>query len=273
MELYYENHRGVKLDFTKPPYLARDISELPNFDKSYSITNNQLNLETQPGELPITINVLADTKEEYDNACDFLHETMEQDALLNKQGKIYFNGQYVLCTLVGSVKKDWCMGVDFQLNYLRFVAVKPFWIKETEYHFKTASVTSTGNKQYPYKYPYRYANGMKDSFVINEHIAPVHFKLRIYGTCANPFIVIGGHTYRVQTILETGEYLEIDSVSETVIKTKVDGTKVNVFHYRSEDCFKKILPGRRTINWPGQFDFDLILYEERSEPKWQTNSK
>ncbi|MDU3181418.1 MAG: hypothetical protein E6686_08500 [Lachnospiraceae bacterium] len=83
------------------------------------------------------------------------------------------------------------MGVDFQLNYLRFVVVKPFWIKETEYHFKTASITSTGNKQYPYKYPYRYANGMKDSFVINEHIASVHFKLRIYGPCANPFVVKG----------------------------------------------------------------------------------
>ena len=34
------------------------------------------------------------------------------------------------------------------------------------------------------------------------------------------------------------------------------------------DVFKRIDPGRKKINWSGKFKFDLVLYAERSEPKW-----
>lgn len=231
-----------------------------------------LNFTKDPALYGITLIFRGDLEERKEKL-DNLRDDFEYDVLNQTAGKFIFGKYYISGFVTESETKVSSIQNNWTEDNIEIYCPYPFWIKETEYHFKTASVTSTGNKQYPYKYPYRYANGMKDAYVINGHIAPVHFKLRIYGPCANPFVVIGGHTYRVQTILETGEYLEIDSMSETVIKTKIDGTKVNVFHYRSEDCFKKILPGKQTINWPGQFDFDLILFEERSEPKWQTNSK
>ena len=37
----------------------------------------------------------------------------------------------------------------------------------------------------------------------------------------------------------------------------------------NERFFQKIAPGRQTIMWTGKFDFDIILYTERSEPTWK----
>lgn len=269
MELHYINSEGQKLDFTRPPYFARDITELLDYDWEYAMRGNKITgFSKQPAEIPITINILAETKEEYEDACNYLFEVLEKDILKNVKGKLYYNGQYVSCNLTGSKKKDWCMGVCFQLNYLRLITDKPMWIKETEYNFKTADITSTNNKRYGYRYGYRYANGLKDTAIMNEHFDSVHFKLRIYGPCVNPLVNIGGHSYTVHTILEDGEYLEIDSMKRTVIKTMMNGSQVNLFHYRGKDVFAKILPGRQPISWDGKFDFDIILFEERSEPKW-----
>lgn len=66
------------------------------------------------------------------------------------------------------------------------------------------------------------------------------------------------------------QYLEIDSAAETVTKILTSGIKVNAFHYRSfeNSVFRPIQVGRQEVFWDGKFDFDLILFEERSEPKW-----
>ncbi len=74
----------------------------------------------------------------------------------------------------------------------------------------------------------------------------------------------------VDAVLEAGEYLEIDSAAETVTKILTSGIKVNAFHYRSfeNSVFRPIQVGRQEVFWDGKFDFDLILFEERSEPKW-----
>lgn len=78
------------------------------------------------------------------------------------------------------------------------------------------------------------------------------------------------YEYHVDTVLEAGEYLEIDSAAETVTKILTSGIKVNAFHYRSfeNSVFRPIQVGRQEVFWDGKFDFDLILFEERSEPKW-----
>jgi hypothetical protein len=52
--------------------------------------------------------------------------------------------------------------------------------------------------------------------------------------------------------------------------TRNDGTTVNHFNDRNKASyiFEKIPPGNNAITWPGGFGFDVILMEERSEPKW-----
>lgn len=60
-------------------------------------------------------------------------------------------------------------------------------------------------------------------------------------------------------------------MKETVVKVVANRERESVFHNRAKkkSIFKKVPPGRQEIIWPGTFDFDLLVYEERSEPKCQ----
>ncbi len=207
-------------------------------------------------------------KMERKEAADSFFNLAEADIIQEKPGKLFLGEYYKTCYMI-KAKND---GQQERSNIVRIkmgiYAEYPFWIKETSYTFKSSDITSTSNKRYGYRYGYRYASGMKDTYILNEHFAPAQFRLRIYGPCVSPLIAIGGRSYIVHTILEGGEYLEVDSMVQTVIKTMMNGTKVNLFHYRGLDIFQKILPGKQIVSWNGKFDFDITLFEERSEPKW-----
>lgn len=207
-------------------------------------------------------------KIERKEAADRFFSLVEADIIQEKPGKLFLGEYYKTCYMI-KAKND---GQQERSNIVRIkmgvYAEYPFWIKETSYTFKSADITSTSNKRYGYRYGYRYASGMKDTYILNEHFAPAQFRLRIYGPCVNPLIAIGGRIYTVHTILEDGEYLEVDSMAQTVIKTMMNGTKVNLFHYRGLDIFQKILPGKQVVSWDGKFDFDITLFKERSEPEW-----
>lgn len=136
---------------------------------------------------------------------------------------------------------------------------------------KQRIISSNDNKRYPGKYPYRYANGMTSNYIINPHFTDSNFQLIIYGPVVNPQVTIGSTPYLVNIVLESGEYLLIDSRSETIAKVINNGERINAFHNRQKGrkFFRKIQPGRQTISWTGKFDFDLIIFEERGEPRWQ----
>ena len=166
-------------------------------------------------------------------------------------------------------KEDWDMGILFRILNLQIVTDQPVWIGENPYVFHSYEVTSKDNKRYPGKYGYRYANGLSNNFVVNPHFFDSNFTLRIYGPVTNPQVNIGGNAYLVNIALEDGERLEIDTRSETIYKILRKGSKENAFHCRKKGVyfFKKISPGRQGVSWSGKFNFDLIIYEERSEPQ------
>ena len=217
----------------------------------------------------ITLNFrgeLSERKKELDE----IREDFERDILDKKPGRIYFNNYYIdgYCieseTGVSNTRNTWSE------NRIIFYCPYPFWIKEYSYYFKASEITSTNNKRYANKYAYRYANGLNNTYITNEHYAECNFHMNIYGPCVKPSVYIGGHEYHVNAILEAGESWEIDSAAETVTKVMNSGKRVNMFHYRSfgSTLFQPIQTGMQNIFWDGKFDFDLILFEERSEPKW-----
>lgn len=114
---------------------------------------------------------------------------------------------------------------------------------------------------------------MSNTYIQNPHLTEANFSLVIYGPVTNPAVNIGGQNYLANIVLETAERLEIDSRTETVTKVMANGERVNAFHNREkgETFFKRIPPGRQAVAWTGKFNWDLTIYEERSEPKW--NSK
>lgn len=275
-DIYYVNSNNEKIDLLEPPYMLQ-TGELFGSKWSYEskqrlggggkITNIRKDLE----ERTLTLSIVNYGVENYEEAIDYLHEITDIDVLKKTPGRLYVGGMYLNCYVTASEKSEWEPEAGYIDVSLTLAVEYPMWVGENPYTFHSFGISSTNNKRYPRRYPYRYANGMNSTYIINPHFANSNFKLIIYGPVVNPMVTIGGVSYLVNAILEEGEYLVIDSRSRTIIKVKKNGEQENLYHNRQKgrNFFRKVAPGRQPISWTGKFNFDLIIYEERGEPKWK----
>ena len=164
----------------------------------------------------------------------------------------------------------------FLINTLKIVSPYPLWCREISKSFLKNGSTAVERAAdtylfYPVAYPYRYSMAGNAGFVNNDHYGECDFKMIIYGPCTNPVIRINGHAYEVAATLYAGEYILIDSRDHTVYRYLIDGRKQNLFNQRNKesDLFQKVPSGRCAVLWnAAAFGFDLILFQERSEPAW-----
>lgn len=82
---------------------------------------------------------------------------------------------------------------------------------------------------------------------------------------------IGDNLYQVFTTLEENERLEINTLNRTVKKINVQGEEINCFNDRNKESqiFEKVKPGTATVLWNNTFSFDIVVYNARTEPKWE----
>lgn len=127
-----------------------------------------------------------------------------------------------------------------------------------------------GSSDYPRGYNWGYYNPKTKSETINnESFMASAFRLIIYGKCHEPEIIINNHTYKIMDTIERDEYVIVDSAEKTI--TKYCGSRTeNIFHkrYKEQSIFEPIAAGANDISWNREFSFDLILMDERSEPRW-----
>lgn len=273
MEIYFLSaSEKERIDFDGSTF---GISEMDVFrhELSYETKNGVITkFKREISEKEIEINISDDKEGSWQEHYYHLQNIFDKDNFTNMRGKLYVNGYYLMCNVYAGETEDqfrnWC---DFQTCTLKIITDRPEWIKEHPYAFKASEVTSTNNKRYAGRYAYRYANGLNNTYITNENFMECNFKMRIYGPCTKPSVYIGGYEYYADIVLQAGEYLEIDTAAETVAKVMISGIRVNAFNNRSfaNYVFRKIQTGKQEIFWDGKFDFDLILYEERSEPKWR----
>lgn len=248
-----------------------NYNELRDYNWNYDVQLGRITGfkgETTEKTLPVVI--LCDSEDVGICLKNKLLEIPEKDVLSTKPGKLYIGDYYLKCYIVGGKRENYLADKRYLQTALTIVTDYPFWIMEKVYYFSQSEITSTDNKKYAYKYSYRYANGLSNLDIINDHYTECNFLMRFYGPITKPLVVIGGHQYFVDIVLEEGEYLEIDSIAETVTKVMVSGIRTNSFHNRDKknSVFRKIQTGRQVISWSGKFDFDITIYQERSEPKW-----
>lgn len=266
----YINHRNEVIELDNKEYLLQ-YNDLHDYKWGYSsefnkITNFQRGITTK--SIPLII--LASTAERGVQLKNRLFEVVEKDVLANVPGTLYIDDYYLKCYVVESKKSKYEDDKGYLELTLGLVCENPTWIKETKNTFLPTSNVNENTKDYSYDYPYDYANGLNSGYIINPHFDKVNFKLVIYGPIVNPTIYIGGQMYQVNTTLNSGEYLTINSLEKTIVKTKNNGDLANEFSNRNKaySVFNKIDEGQNTISWNGKFGFDIILIEERGEPKW-----
>lgn len=280
MEMYYDNNFGQSVDFMSWPYMVSE-SDLFDYEWSYesknSVSPKISRFYRELAEKSLKVSVAATSEEYYRQAVQTLFEVTEQDVLNQTPGKFWVNGEYLSCYFIKSQKSDWVPGVEFLVNTFSIVSETGFWIRETTTAFRAsgnASLLSDSsgkrNLDYPADYPMDYASGMAGKSLMNDGFFDTDFEITVYGGCQNPEINIAGHTYHVDSQLDTGEYLKINSVTKKVYKVKVNGEQVNQFHLRDRDSyiFQKIPAGKNAVTWDGLFGFDITLLEKRSEPRW-----
>lgn len=127
-----------------------------------------------------------------------------------------------------------------------------------------------GSSDYPKGYNWGYHNPKtKGETISNESFISAPFRLIIYGKCHEPEIIINNHTYKIMDTIERGEYVIVDSAEKTITKYSKGRTE-NLFNkrYKEQSIFEPIAAGASDISWNREFSFDLILMDERSEPKW-----
>lgn len=209
-----------------------------------------------------------------------LMEYAEKDVLALQHGKLVMGDYYLKFFITGSKKGNYLANKGYMTATLTVTTDYPQWVKESTVSFRTNGSVVTDDESQPlagkrnfdynYDFPYDFTSGMRNKTLNNTGFVGTNFKLIIYGAAVNPAVHIAGHTYKVNCEVQEGEHLTIDSLAKTVILTQSDGTEVNEFNLRNRASyiFEKIPSGNNAVTWDGEFGFDVVLLEERSEPKW-----
>lgn len=250
------------------------------WEKDVTEIENGENLKKFKKE-PITYSVTLSFRgklEDRKQLLDDLTNDFEYDVIARKPGTFFFGEHYIKGYVVESETKVSEIKNTWSQKTIQIYCPYPFWINEQKISIKPISESeeSTDNNSYPYTYPYTYGSPSKTTSINIDHYAASDFRMIVYGPTANVSITINGHIYHVEYPLESGEYMVIDSRSflppdERIYVVRQNGEKVNVFNYRDPvySIFEKIPAGDITIDYSRKYGIDLIIFKERSEPKWK----
>lgn len=280
-QLRFVNHINEEMLWGKNGIYV-NYNDLHDYSWNYVSDNNRISSFSKgivTKTVPIVI--LCDSDAEGLALKNRLLEVCEKDILAVQHGKLIIGDYYLKCFIKGSKKSNYLMRKGYMETTLSIVTDYPQWVKESTTSFRAdgrvttgeqTTVVSSGGKNLDFNrdFPYDYTSDMTNKSLNNTGFVGTNFKLIIYGAAVNPTVHIGGYTYQVNCSVGEGEYLTIDSLQQKIYLTKADGTTVNCFNKRNRASyiFERILPGQNTVTWDNTFGFDVVLLEERSEPRW-----
>lgn len=269
-QLKYQNHMGEVIEFGRDGIFV-NTNDLHDYTWNVTKKNDRISsmdYTVSTRKLPVVI--MCATEAEGIAARNRLHEVVEKDVLAFRHGRIILGDYYFKCFVTKSVKKDYLIGKRYIEVTLTLTTDFPYWVKESSSVFMPTKTTEGNGLDYAHDFPHDYTNDIMNSTITNTGFVASNFRLMINGPCNNPAVYVADHLYQVNCEVGAGEYLTIDSVDKTIILTAKDGTKTNCFNNRNKASyiFEKIPAGKNAVAWSGDFVFEIIILDERSEPKW-----
>ena len=280
-QVIYKNHLNETIEFGKNSIFLNK-SDLYDFSWAITSKNNRISALTKgvvKKTIPVVIKCM--TVEDGIALRNRLFEVCEKDVLALQHGRLIIGDYYLKCFITGSKKTDYSTHGCYMKATLTIQTDYPQWVHEKLISFRVNGTVveedegeqGAGEKRnfdFNADFPFDYLSPLTNKTLNNTSFTDCNFKLVIYGAAKNPSVYIGGNNYQVSVDIEDGEYLIIDSISKTIQKTTAGGEVVNCFNYRNRESyiFKKIPEGNNAVAWSGDFGFDVILFDERSEPKW-----
>lgn len=187
--------------------------------------------------------------------------------------KIYINSAYLECFITNweNVKPGSYKKIILEIEAF---ALFPQWVKEVKYEFlKFDNIETSGDEEglnFPFSFPFSLKKNRENRTLINNNPNDVRARMIFYGPFNNVDIYIGSNRYNIETQLLENERLVIDQKEKTVTKITVSGDRINMINYRNKEfsIFTQIKPGEQFVNYNGEYSFEIILFDERSEPFW-----
>lgn len=271
-KLKYINHLNEVIEFGKDGIFA-DTNELRNYEWTVNKRSNRIGSfkrDIVKRKLPVVI--MCSTVEEGIAKRNRLYEIIDKDVAAEQYGRIVIGDYYMKCYIAQSQKTNYLTAKRYLALTLTITTDLPVWTKETKHIFRKAAESGIGGKNldYPFDYAFDFRSTTNAETINNAGIAAANFRLIIYGECIDPEIKIGDHLYKISGKIEANEYLTIDSTTKEIYVTTITGSRVNRFddRYRKSYIFEKIPAGSAAVTWGGEYGIDLIVLDERSEPKW-----
>lgn len=197
-----------------------------------------------------------------------MFEVFEKDVLNKRAGRLYIGDYYISGYFFASNKTSYLNGIV--KGKLSFISEQSMWIKEMKYVYRLNDEKLQQGKGYDYGYPYDYASGINVQSLFNTSFVPASAIITIYGAVENPMLYIAGHLYNVECELKSNEYLVINGYEKTIYKINAKGEKINLFANRNIESyiFEKVPVGQQKVTIGSDFDYDITIMLERSEPEW-----
>lgn len=266
--MIFINHLNQKIEFGKNGVYLEENS-IRDYKWEYTTLSDKIvgfNKKVVTIDIPILI-----VNNEKNEVANEIYEICERGINANIPGKLWIGNYY----LSGYIFAD--SSTDFVYNKvmkktLKFVTDEHFWIRTQTYMFRVNnSALMEDGLGYPYDYPYDYLSPKSIQNFTNETYMDANFEMTVYGPVENPMVSINGNVHKVNVNVDANEFLKINSKSRTILRTNNKGKQFNEFSKRDKsagDVFKLIEPGKNKVILNGDFNVDITIFEERSEPKW-----
>ena len=282
MTLYYEGSDGSKVNLMGDGIYAQNPEALTQNSWGYSTMSGSSGLARvkrfykEAKELPLTVGIMAEDKEEFNAMMYNMHRIFDRDVRRLKPGKIWWNDWYKEAFAVDTSNESFEELFESVDRDITFLAVGSYWVRKVVRSYEAGTGTGTGTDSldygldYGFDYDHDYGVDNTVEVVENDCIDAANFEIRFYGPVANPSVSISGHVYEVFDTLSEGEYITVNSLTKKILKYDQYGNETNVFHLRGRDdyIFQKIPEGINTITRSGANAMDITIYDERGEPEW-----
>lgn len=283
MTLYYESSDGTVIDFMSGGIYAQEPETLTDSEWNYTTISGingtgkikRFYKDTQTSSL--TLDIMADSKEEFDEMMYNMHVAFDKDVLSVQPGKIWWNGFYKEAFIVAMSNSDYDELFESVTRKLTILSLNPYWIRSDRYQFtvisEEAGLLDYGMEGFfdGYDYDgYDYGQSELIELVPVKAIGSANFELVFYGPISQPSVTIGDHKYSLDITLAAGEYAVVNSQRRKIRKYNQHGIEENAYHTRSRDSyiFEKLPSGALPVLRSKDLAFDITVYDERGEPKW-----
>lgn len=273
-KLTYTNSQGEQLVFGEGclHYRTNELFNVSWTAETQGQSIRTVKLEAQERSFPITIS--GGSIEERNH----VYEVFETDAVTRQTGTLDYGGWKLEAMCTAQIPDHWWIADDLEDRELTLTIPRPLWVRDELYQFAITDSTATAEIKggdYPRPYPYGYPRSASSQIIDVDTLGDSEFLWRVWGAAVNPYIIIDNNRYEVNCTVPATSRLELDTRERTIYLIDEQGNKEDVLNKRVRGgngsgtyAFRKMPKGTQVISSPGTFNFDVVIYNERTAPRW-----